>query len=135
MPVLKKTNQIPIKGDDRGLLCVAEIGAALPFIVRRAYWIYGTQPGVSRGFHAHKRLNQWCVCLAGAVRLKLFDGETEDNVQLDSISTGLLIGPGLWHEMHDFTPNCILLVFADMEYDETDYIRNYDEFLAYVHTP
>ena len=125
---------IPQRGDTRGGLSVIELGGALPFLVRRVYWIHGTKPGVSRGFHAHKKLQQLCVCVAGSVRLSLFDGRREESVVLDSSSQGLLIGPGLWREMHDFSPDCVLMVFADAEYDEADYIRDRDQFIRHVHS-
>jgi dTDP-4-dehydrorhamnose 3,5-epimerase-like enzyme len=123
---------IPQHGDARGQLSVAELGGALPFPVRRVYWIHGTQPGVSRGFHAHKQLRQLCVCVAGSVRIVLFDGRREESVVLDSYAKGLLIGPGLWREMHDFSPDCVLMVFADAEYDEADYIRNREQFIRHA---
>ena len=131
-PTLVQLVDIPQHGDARGQLSVAEIGGALPFTVRRAYWIHGTQPGVSRGFHAHKKLRQLCVCVAGSVRMSLFDGRREESVVLDSKSKGLLIGPGLWREMHDFSPDCVLMVFADAEYDEDDYIRDRAQFGQFV---
>jgi len=120
---------IPQHGDARGQLSVAELGGALPFPVRRVYWIHGTKLGVSRGFHAHKQLRQLCVCVAGSVRIVLFDGRREESVVLDSSAKGLLIGPGLWREMHDFSPDCVLMVFADAEYEEADYIRDRAEFI------
>jgi dTDP-4-dehydrorhamnose 3,5-epimerase-like enzyme len=123
---------IPQRGDPRGQLSVAELGGALPFPVRRVYWIHGTKPGVSRGFHAHKKLHQLCVCVAGSVRLSLFDGKSEESFVLDSSAKGLLVGPGLWREMHDFSPDCVLMVFADAEYDEADYIRDRDQFIRHV---
>jgi dTDP-4-dehydrorhamnose 3,5-epimerase-like enzyme len=123
---------IPQRGDARGLLSVVELGGALPFPVRRVYWIHGTTPGVSRGFHAHKKLRQLCVCVAGSLRMSLFDGHREESVVLDSNANGLLIGPGLWREMHDFSPDCVLMVFADAEYDEADYIRDRDQFIRHV---
>ena len=125
---------IPQRGDTRGGLSVIELGGALPFLVRRVYWIHGTKPGVSRGFHAHKKLHQLCVCVAGSVRLSLFDGRREESVVLDSSSQGLLIGPGRWREMHDFSPDCVLMVFADAEYDEADYIRDRNQFIRHVHS-
>jgi len=125
---------IPQRGDARGGLSVAELGVALPFPVRRVYWIHGTKPGVSRGFHAHKKLHQLCVCVAGSVRLSLFDGKSEESVVLDSSAKGLLVGPGLWREMHDFSPDCVLMVFADAEYDEADYIRDKLTFISYAST-
>jgi dTDP-4-dehydrorhamnose 3,5-epimerase len=123
---------IPQRGDARGGLAVAEFGGALPFAVRRVYWIHGTTPGASRGFHAHKKLRQLCVCVAGSVRLSLFDGRREESVLLDSPTKGLLIGPGLWREMHDFSPGSVLMVFADAEYDEADYIRDREAFIRHV---
>ncbi len=129
---LVKLVDIPQRGDARGDLSVAELSGALPFPVRRVYWIHGTKPGVSRGFHAHKKLRQLCVCVTGSVRMSLFDGRREESVVLDSSAKGLLIGPGLWREMHDFSPGCVLMVFADAEYDEADYIRNRTEFTDYV---
>jgi dTDP-4-dehydrorhamnose 3,5-epimerase-like enzyme len=125
---------IPQHGDVRGALSVAELGDVLPFVVRRVYWIHGTKSGVSRGFHAHKQLRQLCVCVAGSVRLSLFDGRREESVVLDSSSQGLLIGPGLWREMHDFSTDCVLMVFADAEYDEADYIRDRNQFIRHVHS-
>lgn len=124
--------EIPQRGDSRGGLAVAEIGGALPFPVRRAYWIYGTKPGVSRGFHAHKKLRQLCICMSGSVRFRLFDGKDEAWVQLDSPRIGLFVGPGMWREMHDFAPETILLVLADTEYDEADYIRTEEQFLRHI---
>jgi dTDP-4-dehydrorhamnose 3,5-epimerase-like enzyme len=123
---------IPQHGDARGGLSVAELGGALPFSVRRVYWIHGTKPDVSRGFHAHKELRQLCFCVAGSVRLSLFDGRREESVILDSHAKGLLIGPGLWREMHDFSPDCVLMVLASAEYDEADYIRDREEFIRHA---
>ena len=124
--------EIPQHGDARGRLSVAEFGRALPFVVRRVYWIYGTKAGVRRGFHGHKELRQLCVCVAGSVSLSLFDGYREESVMLDSPAKGLLIGPGIWREMYDFSRDCVLMVFADAEYDEADYIRDRDQFIRYV---
>ena len=132
-PFIQLVN-IPQHGDTRGSLSVAELGGALPFPVRRIYWIHGTKPDVSRGFHAHKTLHQLCVCVAGSVRMSLFDGRREESVVLDSSAKGLLIGPGLWREMYDLSPDCVLMVFADAEYDEADYIRDRDQFIRHVHS-
>jgi len=123
---------IPEHGDGRGRLSVAETGGVLPFVVRRAYWIHGTKPGVSRGYHAHKKLRQVCVCVAGSVRVSLFDGRREESVVLDSPSLGLHIGPGLWRELRDFSPDCVLLVLADAEYSEQDYIRDREDYLRHA---
>jgi dTDP-4-dehydrorhamnose 3,5-epimerase-like enzyme len=116
--------EIPTHRDERGSLSVAEIGGVLPFVVRRAYWIHGTKPGVSRGFHAHRKLNQFCVCVSGSARFLLEDAKGRQEVVLDRPDRGLFVGTGVWHEMHDLTQDCVLLVLADGEYDESDYLRN-----------
>ena len=117
------------KGDERGQLAVAEIGSTLPFLVRRVYWIHGTKPGISRGFHAHKRLRQVFVCLAGSVRMMFTDGEQRDEFVFDSFSEALVVGPGLWRVMSEFSPDCVLMVFADREYEEDDYIRDFASYM------
>lgn len=123
MSGLARIVEIPTRGDDRGSLSVAEVGGVLPFVVRRAYWIHGTKPGVSRGFHAHRKLNQFCVCVTGSVRFVLEDAKGREEVVLDRPDRGLLIGPGVWREMHDLSPDCVLIVLADAEYDPSDYKR------------
>ncbi|MEY3852025.1 MAG: dTDP-6-deoxy-3,4-keto-hexulose isomerase [Verrucomicrobiota bacterium] len=122
------------RSDARGGLSIIEEGAGLPFRVRRAYWVYGTSPGVSRGFHAHRQLQQICFCVAGSVRMELFDGRREESVQLKPGMGGLMLPPMLWHEMHDFSADCVLTVLADAEYDESDYIRDRDQFIRHVHS-
>jgi len=126
----------PVKDltDHRGGLSVIEKTESLPFPVRRVYWIHGTKPDVSRGFHAHRRLRQLCICLAGSVRILMFDGQHTDWVTLAPASGALDVPPMIWHEMHEFSPDCILAVFADAEYDEADYIRDRAEFIRHVHS-
>jgi dTDP-4-dehydrorhamnose 3,5-epimerase-like enzyme len=126
----------PVKDltDQRGGLSVLEKAESLPFPVRRVYWIHGTKPDVARGFHAHHRLRQVCLCLAGYVRILMFDGQRTDWVTLTPASGALDMPPMIWHEMHDFSPDCILAVFADAEYDEADYIRDRDQFIRHVHS-
>lgn len=130
MASLVKRLKLAHRGDERGRLSVAQYADALPFIVRRVYWIHGTAPGISRGFHAHKRLHQVMICLAGAVDLAICNGSTEEKVRLEAFGDPVLIGPGLWRVMSNFTPDCILMVFADQIYDEADYIRDREEFEA-----
>lgn len=116
------------KGDERGQLAVAELGSVLPFPVRRVYWIHGTKPGISRGFHAHKGLRQVFVCLAGSVRMMFTDGERREEFAFGAFEDALVVGPGLWRVMSAFSPDCVLMVLADREYDEGDYIRDFDSF-------
>jgi dTDP-4-dehydrorhamnose 3,5-epimerase-like enzyme len=118
----------PPLGDDRGALVALEAQRTVPFDVKRVYYIFGTQAGVARGFHAHRALQQVAVCVTGKCRMVLDDGEQREDVWLDSPTKGLLIGDLVWREMHDFSSDCVLLVLASELYKETDYIRSYDEF-------
>ncbi len=123
---------LKIFGDDRGSLIALEAEKTVPFDIKRVYYIFGTQQGVGRGFHAHHNLKQVAVCVTGKCRMILDDGKTREEAWLDSPIKGLLIGDLVWREMHDFSEDCVLLVLASEHYDETDYIRDYNEFLEYV---
>ena len=118
--------------DSRGGLVVAETQRHIPFEVKRVYWIHGTQSGVERGFHAHKALRQVAVAVSGSCYMVLDDGIDQATVHLNSPKQGVLIGPRVWHVMSNFSKDCVLLVFADMHYDELDYIRSYDEFTSWI---
>lgn len=131
MSLIRLVN-FPTLGDDRGSLVALEAHKTVPFAVKRVYYIFGTKPGVSRGFHAHRVLQQVAVCVTGKCRMILDDNKQREEVWLDSPTKGLLIGDLVWHEMHDFSPDCVLLVLASEHYNETDYIRSYDEFIACV---
>lgn len=123
----------PPLGDQRGSLVALEAEKTIPFPIQRVYYLFGTQPGVARGFHAHHKLQQVAVCVTGKCRMVLDDGKQREEVWLDSSTKGLLIGDMIWREMHDFSPDCVLLVLASEHYDEADYIRNYDDFLRLTH--
>lgn len=124
--------EFPPLGDDRGSLVALEAHKTVPFDIKRVYYIFGTKPDVSRGFHAHRALQQVAVCVTGKCRMVLDDGQQRDEIWLDSPTKGLLISGLLWREMHDFSPDCVLLVLADEHYNEVDYIRNYDDFKQMV---
>ncbi len=123
---------LPSLGDDRGSLVSIEATNHIPFEVKRVYYIYQTKLGISRGFHAHKNLQQLAVCVAGKCRFLLDDGVTRESVWLDTPDKGLLIGNNVWREMHDFSEDCVLLVLASEHYDESDYIRDYSIFCKVV---
>lgn len=127
---LIKLIDFPILGDERGSLLAVEGNKNVPFEIKRVYYIYGTREGVARGFHAHKELKQVAICLNGRCRFVMDDGVHKSEVVLASPSQGLLIDAMQWHEMYDFSPECILLVLASDIYNDSDYIRSYDEFLA-----
>lgn len=128
MSLIQWTHFPPL-GDDRGSLVALEGEKIVPFAIRRVYYLIATKPGVSRGFHAHKKLQQVAVCIAGRCRMVLDDGQKREEVWLDSSIKGIELPAMVWHEMHDFSPDCILLVLASEHYDETDYIRNYEDFI------
>lgn len=129
---LVKLLSLPELGDSRGGLAAVEENQTVPFPIKRVYYIYGTKPGIARGFHAHKALKQIAICVSGKCRFVLDDGARREEVWLDSPTKGLVIEDMTWREMHDFTEDCILLVLASEHYDENDYIRNYHEFLSSV---
>ncbi|WP_027858099.1 sugar 3,4-ketoisomerase [Marinobacterium jannaschii] len=125
---LVKFIEFPALGDSRGSLVVIEGNETVSFDIKRVYYIYGTHAGVSRGFHAHKELKQVAVCIAGKCNMLLDNGAEKSKVLLDSPTKGVLIDDMIWHEMHDFSDDCVLLVLASEHYDESDYIREYDQF-------
>ena len=132
-PLINLIN-FPIKGDSRGSLVALEASREVPFSIARVYYIFGTQPGVSRGLHAHKSLQQLCIAVCGGFRMVLDDGISRAEVMLDRPNRGLLIGPGVWHEMHDLSADCVVMVLTNAPYNEADYIRNYEQFLRYTHS-
>ena len=123
---------LAVRGDDRGSLVAIEGGRDVPFAIARVYYVYATTPGVTRGLHAHRALNQLAVAVAGSCTMLLDDGTQRVTVRLDDPAVGLTMGPMIWREMSDFSPDCVLMVLADAAYDEADYIRDYDAFLAYA---
>jgi UDP-2-acetamido-3-amino-2,3-dideoxy-glucuronate N-acetyltransferase len=125
-----KVIDLPIKGDERCSLIAIESMASIPFEVKRVYYIFNTLPDVRRGFHAHRKLSQLLVCMHGQCKVFLDDGATKDTVILNKPDQGLLIEGFVWREMFDFSADCVLMVLASHHYDEADYIRNYDLFLA-----
>jgi dTDP-4-dehydrorhamnose 3,5-epimerase-like enzyme len=129
---LAKILTFPIIGDDRGSLIALETFQDIPFDIKRVYYIFDTLNGVSRGFHAHKQLKQVLICVKGSCQVLLDDGNSKDCIILDSPHTGLFIEDLVWREMHDFSDDCVLLVLASEYYDESDYIRDYNEFLKVI---
>jgi dTDP-4-dehydrorhamnose 3,5-epimerase-like enzyme len=130
MSLIKWIN-FPNLGDERGSLVAVELGQdqTVPFDIKRVYYIYHTEQDESRGYHAHKNLKQVAICVAGKCRIVLDDGKTRESVWLDCPTKGLVIENLAWREMHDFSKDCVLLVLASEHYDETDYIRNHDDFI------
>ena len=121
---------LAVRGDERGRLVAIEQMSDVPFTIARVYYVYATVTGVTRGLHAHRALHQLAVAVAGSCTMLLDDGARRMTVRLDDPAAGLTLPPMVWHEMSDFSADCVLMVLADAAYDETDYIRDYGEFLA-----
>lgn len=116
-------------GDERGSLVALEEGKNIPFQVKRVYYMFNTKDGVRRGFHAHKTLKQVAIAVRGSCRFLLDDGQERVAIMLDNPAQGLVIESFMWREMYDFSEDCVLMVLADQLYDESDYIRDYSQFI------
>ena len=129
---MKRLVKIPEIFDDCFLYFV-EHKNHLPFSIKRVYFILKSHSKLSRGFHAHKSTNQVLFCIQGSIKITIDDGKKRKDFLLDHPGTGLLIERMIWHEMSSFKDNTILLVLASRIFDPRDYIRDYDEFLKFVH--
>lgn len=122
---------IPKIEDRRGNLSVIE-GDLLPFKMKRVYYLFDVPSGSERGGHAHKALSQFVVALSGSFDVVVKDGKNTKIITLNNPTKGLLITPGIWREIENFSSGAICLVVASEEYNEDDYIRDFDEFLSYI---
>ena len=120
-------------GDDRGSLTSIELASdILPFKVQRIYYIHNTRSGVSRGFHAHKKLQQVIIAASGSFELHLKGEHSEEILYLSDPSEGILISSFVWREMHNLSDDCVILVLASEPYTESDYIRDYSEYIKHL---
>lgn len=129
-----KLIQLQSHGDDRGSLVSLEEQKNIPFPIKRVYYMFDTKDKVRRGFHAHKQLKQLAIVLKGSCRFLLDDGKEKIEMLLDNPAQGLYIESIIWREMFDFSDDCVLMVLADAFYDESDYVRDYEEFFSIVNT-
>lgn len=120
--------------DSKGNISVVENGDTVPFDVKRMYYLYDVPGGVSRGGHAHKELSQFIIAASGSFTVTLDDGKVKRAYTLNRPYQGLLVKPGVWRNLDDFSSGSVCLVLASEKYDESDYIREYDEFLEYRRT-
>lgn len=119
-------------GDERGQLIALEELKEIPFKIKRVYYMYNTVPGVVRGKHAHKALKQILLCLRGSATILLDNGHEREEVILDKPNIGLYVDNVMWRELYNFSSDAVLMVLASEYYDESDYIRKYDDFLKYI---
>ncbi|WP_445713839.1 sugar 3,4-ketoisomerase [Flavobacterium sp.] len=123
-----KIVRIPKIEDPRGNLSVIEY-EVVPFDIKRVYYLYDVPAGAERGGHAHKKLQQFLVALAGSFDVVLNDGKEEKTITLNKPFEGLLITNGIWRELKNFSSGAVCLVVASDVFSEEDYIRDFDVFL------
>ena len=116
--------------DEYGKLIAVEDNKVVPFLIKRIYYIFDVGNEIRRGFHSHIDLRQMLICLHGSVKILTKTPYEEAIVELNDPSKGLYIGPMVWREMFDFSTGAVLLVLASEYYDESDYIRNYQEYAS-----
>ena len=115
----------------KGDISVVENGLTVPFETKRVYYLYDVPGGVSRGGHAHKDLRQLIVAVSGSFTVVLDDGNVKRSFVLNRPYMGLYVVPGIWRVLEDFSSGSVCLVLASEKYDPEDYIRDYDEFIAF----
>lgn len=117
--------------NDAGNITVLENNKNIPFAIKRIYYLYDVPKGADRGGHGHYELQQYIVAASGSFTFVLDDGVSRKKIFLNDPSKALHIQPGIWREIKDFSSGSICLVLASHEYSESDYIRDYEEYLKY----
>lgn len=124
-----KIIELPEFGDDRGNLVVIEGGMDIPFDIKRAFYIYGSDSTVVRGQHANLKTKFVLINVKGTSKVRVTDGSEEVIISLDKPRMGLFLDTMVWKDMYEFSEDSVLLVLASEHYDGQEYIRDYDEFL------
>ena len=119
-------------GDERGKLVVVEGGQTVPFDIKRIFYIYGSDATVARGEHANRESEFVLINVAGTSKVRITDGKEELIVELNKPMMGVYIPKMIWKDMYDFSEDSILLVLSSEHYDESEYIRDYDEYVREV---
>jgi len=125
-----KIIELPKIGEPRGNLTFIEGKRHIPFEINRVYYLYDVPGGAERGGHAHKGLHQLIVAMSGSFDMVLDDGKEKKRYHLNRSYYGLYVCPMIWREMDNFSSGAVCLVLASNLYDEADYYRNYDDFIA-----
>lgn len=118
--------------DERGSLVAIEGIKNVPFEIKRIYYISKNKKNFRRGFHAHKNLKQVLICVNGSCMVHLDNGFETEEILLNNSAEGLYLENNIWREMYNFSDDAVLLVLASEYYDESDYIRKYDDFLKFI---
>lgn len=119
---------IPGRGDERGKLNFLEFDHQLGFTVRRLFWLHDIAAGQWRGRHGHRESHLVTLVMNGSCKVHLDDGKVKETVELNDPGRALHIGPMVWHELDNFTPQTVILVIASTLYDESEYLRDYETF-------
>jgi WxcM-like, C-terminal len=122
---------IPKIENSLGNIAVVENGA-IPFDIKRVYYLYDIPSSAVRGGHSHKVLNQILIAISGSFDVVLHDGQEKQTITLNKPDKGLLIKPNIWRELENFSSGSVCLVLASDVFLEEDYIRDFDEFIAYL---
>lgn len=122
---------IPKIEDSRGNLSFVENGSQLPFDIARSYWIYDVPGGSHRGGHAFRRNDEVIIALSGALDVVVDNGQERQVFSLTRSFYGLYVPHGIWREMRNFTTNSVALILSSIEYDESDYIFDYELFKSH----
>lgn len=125
---------LPRIHDPRGNLTVAEQFTNVPFDIKRVYWVYDVPGGESRGGHAHRQCRTFVIAVSGSFTVTLDDGKDSCTYLLNHPWQGLVIEPGVWRTLDDFSSGAVCLSIASDTFDEEDYIRDYSEYLEYLKT-
>jgi len=125
---LKMHSKVTLEG--KGTLGIVEFGE-LDFVPERIYWLTEIPAGGTRGSHAHKKLHQLLVVVSGSMTIDICEGDDSYSYNLNSDSPSLRLYPRTWRKLHNFSERTSILVLCDAEYDEVDYIRNFDEYLKW----
>ena len=119
-------------GDERGKLVVIEGGEAVPFDIKRVFYIYGSDSTVIRGQHANKKSEFVLINVAGRSKVRITDGKENMIVELNKPMMGVYLPPMIWKDMYDFSEDSVLLCLASTHYDGGEYVRKYEDFLKMV---
>ena len=120
-------------GDERGNLVVAEGGGMdIPFDIKRVFYMYGSDPDIVRGQHANRYTEFVMINVSGSSKVLVDDGKNKTVIELNKPRQGLYLGKMIWKDMYDFSSDSVLLVLASEHYQEDEYIRNYDDFIAEI---
>jgi len=112
--------------NEKGNISVIENDRTIPFSIERVYYLYDVPGGESRGGHAHKKLQQFVVAVSGSFDVTVDDGESRRTFTVNRPYRGVLVVPGIWRELDNFSSGSVCLVLASTEYLEDDYIRDYN---------